>query len=72
MGNDTMMGKHCSYLNMYVPENIQDYQNQLDNSNYTAKSCSESTCKNTQCRLNRNYIGDRLKRLDCLEKSSHR
>lgn len=58
VGNDTKMGKHCSYLNIYVPANIQNYQNQLDNLNYTAKSCSESTCKNTKCSLNQNYIGD--------------
>lgn len=61
------MGKHCSYLNMFVPVHIQYCQDKLD-----IKFCGESTCNNTKCNLNKGYIGDRLKGLDCLDQPPRR
>ena len=67
MGNNKNVGKHCVYLSKYVSVHIQYYHNQLDNLNHPEKSCNEITCNNAKCNLNKNYIGDRLIGLNCLD-----
>lgn len=58
---DKILGKYCSYLKRYVSVSVHYYQKGANNLHYPVTTCNEVTCKNTECNINKNYIGDKSK-----------
>ena len=61
MVSDKTLGKYCGYLSRYVSISIRYHQKESSNLCYPVKSCNEITCDNTECNLNKKYIGDKSK-----------
>ena len=62
MVNDKILGKHCGFLNKYVPVRIKYFPN-----NPAVKSCDDSSCGNADCNLCDSFVGDKSKGQDCLD-----
>lgn len=62
MATDKKMGKHCSFLNVFVPVHIR-----YNRDKPAVKSCDEPACSNRDCSLNRGFVGDRLTGRDFID-----
>ena len=62
MINDKTLGKHCSFLNKYVPIRIKYFP-----SGPAIRSCDNSSCGNADCILSNSFIGDKSKGQDYLD-----
>jgi hypothetical protein len=61
MISDKTLGKYCNFLSRYVSVSVRYYQEGSSNLHHPIKTCNETACDSTECSINKNYIGDRLK-----------
>lgn len=61
MVNDKTLGKHCSFLNKYVPIRIKYLSH-----GPAIISCGDSSCSNADCNLCNSFVGDKSKGQDYL------
>ena len=62
MVNDKTLGKHCNFLNKYVPIRIKYFPNAP-----TISFCGDSSCGNSDCKLCDSFVGDKSKGQDYLD-----
>jgi hypothetical protein len=62
MVNDKRIGKHCNFLNEYVPVYFKYFPNGI-----SVKSCDSSSCGNKDCDLCNIFAGAKSQGQDCLD-----
>lgn len=62
MVNDKTLGRHCSFLNKYVPIRIKYFPN-----GSAIRSCDNSSCGNADCNLCDSFAGDKSEGQDSLD-----
>ncbi|ADU27744.1 hypothetical protein Ethha_2229 [Ethanoligenens harbinense YUAN-3] len=59
---DKRVGRHCSFLNLYVGIHVKYEKNGT-----FVRSCEESGCSNSKCNLSRSFMGSRTLGQDALD-----